>query len=174
MEPEEELSEAAVRLEDLLRSDDLVLVAVIPSKRDLEIARLLAWYRIPLQTAPKTVQVDWLAFYLTGAFGEQSWSVRHLARVRGYELVARRELLSAEPDHPRAGEPYYKLQLGPLLQLDSPIPADRWRRFTFLYTNGARLLQAHSVKALTLPSGKERQRLWRMLRERARQAAWGG
>lgn len=157
---------------DHLRPDDLILVAILNSPRDLEIARLLGWYRIPVQTAPKTVQVDWLAFYLPGAFGNQRWSVRYLARVRGHELVVRRELLAAEPDHPRAGEPYFKLQLGPVLRLRSPIPAAGWRRFAFLYTTGARMLEARSVKDLTLRSGKERQRMWRMLRERARTAAW--
>jgi hypothetical protein len=150
----------------------LVLVAILNAPRDLEIARLLGWYRIPVQTAPKTVQVDWLAFYLPGSFGDQRWSVRYLARVRGHELVARRELLAGEPDHPRAGEPYFKLQLGPVLRLQAPIPSGGWRRFAFLYTTGARLLQARSVKELTLHSGKDRQRLWRMLRERARRAAW--
>jgi hypothetical protein len=157
---------------DLLRPDDLVLVAILPARRDLEIARLLGWYRIPVQTAPKTVQVDWLALYLTGAFGEQRWSVRYLARVRGHELLARRELLSAEPDHPRAGEPYFKLQLGPLLPLDPPIPAAGWRRLTFLYTTGARMLQARRLQDLSLARGSERRRLWHMLRERARAAAW--
>jgi hypothetical protein len=44
---------------------DLVLVAVLKNKRDLEIARLLGWYRIPLKHSPKTVAVEWLAFYQT-------------------------------------------------------------------------------------------------------------
>ena len=45
-----------------MQPTDLVLVAVLNNKRDLEIARVLGWYRIPLKTAPKTVGVDWLAF----------------------------------------------------------------------------------------------------------------
>ncbi len=40
----------------------LMLVAVMPSPRDLEIARVLGWYRIPLRFAPKIIQVDYLAF----------------------------------------------------------------------------------------------------------------
>ena len=46
----------------------LVMVAVIPSTRDLDIARLLGWYRIPLKSAPKIIAVDYLAFYQTSAF----------------------------------------------------------------------------------------------------------
>jgi hypothetical protein len=54
----------------------LILVCVIPEQRDLEIARLLGWYRIPLKTAPKVVDVDFLAFYQTNAFGEgHRWKI---------------------------------------------------------------------------------------------------
>ena len=31
-------------------ASDLVLVAVMPNQRDLEIARVLGWYRIPLKS----------------------------------------------------------------------------------------------------------------------------
>lgn len=50
--------------------DALILIAVTPAPRDLEIARLLGWYRIPLRHAPKVLSVDYLAFYQTGRFGE--------------------------------------------------------------------------------------------------------
>ncbi len=148
-----------------IKHEDLVLVALINKPRDLQIARLLGWYRIPLQTAPKTVRVDWLAFYQTKAFGDERWSVRYIAPVRGHELVARAELLREEQDHLRADEPYYKLQLGPLQQLSQPIPSRRWRRFTFLYTTGERLLNAKDLKDLRLPSSYERDLLWKILRE---------
>ncbi|HEY4667079.1 MAG TPA: hypothetical protein VIH26_07235 [Anaerolineales bacterium] len=145
---------------------DLVLVAILNRPRDLEIARTLGWYRIPLGTAPRTVRVDWLAFYLPSAFGEQRWSVRYLAEVRGIELLTRRELLYLEADHPRAAHPYYKLQLGPLLELDPPIPSRSWRRFSFLYTTGDRLFTAVDLTQLRVPASRARERLWRMLRER--------
>ncbi len=105
--------------------DDLVLVAIVKARRDLEIARMLGWYRIPLQSAPKTVRVDWLAFYQTGAFGDERWSVRYVAPVRGFELTTRSDLLRDEPDHPRADEPYYRIQIGELERLPSPDPERR-------------------------------------------------
>lgn len=156
----------AVTLEELMQPEDLVLVAVMNKPRDLQIARLFGWYRIPLQTAPKTVRVDWLAFYQTKAFGDERWSVRYVAAVRGHEMVTRAELLRDEPDHLRANEPYYKLQIGPLQELARPVPSRRWRRFTFLYTTGERLLGATDLKDLRLPSSRERDLLWRVLRER--------
>ena len=147
-----------------LGADDLVLVAILNTPRDLEIAQTLGWYRIPLVTAPRTVRVDWLAFYLPRAFGEHRWTVRYLAEVRGHELRTRRELLFRETDHERVDEPYFKMQLGPLLELSPPIPARSWRRFTFLITTGDRLLTAADLSDLTIPQSQIRARL---LRERS-------
>ena len=144
---------------------DLVLVAILNNKRDFEIARILGWYRIPLKTAPKTVSVDWLAFYQTAKFGDEKWSINYVAPLRGHELTTRAELLRTQPDHPRAAEPYYKIQLGPLERLARPIPSRKWRRLTFLYTTGERLLGALELNDLIVQSG-EREQLWQALRER--------
>ncbi|MBL8056091.1 MAG: hypothetical protein JNK29_05300 [Anaerolineales bacterium] len=76
------------------------------TRRDLEIARVLGWYRIPYRSAPKTVAVDWLAFYQTAQFGAEKWSIRYAAPVRGHELTTRGELLRDQAAHPRAGDPY--------------------------------------------------------------------
>jgi hypothetical protein len=146
---------------------DLILVAFLPSPRDLEIARLLGWYRIPLRTAPKVVAVDYLAFYQPASFGEgHRWVIEFVAPVLGHELVTRAELLKEQRDHPRAGEEYFKLQLGPLVELPEPLPASSWKRLTFLYTTGERLLSAASIDELSVQN-EERQMLWRALRERA-------
>lgn len=148
-------------------AESLVLVAVLPAQRDLEIARLLGWYRIPLRFAPKVVAVDYLAFYQTGAFGsEERWQITRFAAVRGHELTTRRELFRDEPDHPRANEEYYKLQIGPLQYLERPLPAGKWKRITFLYTTGALFQTAQTINDLVVRS-EEREVLWRTLRERA-------
>jgi len=144
---------------------DLVLVAVINNKRDFEIARVLGWYRIPLKTAPRTVNVDWLALYQTAKFGDEKWAVNYVAEVRGHELTTRAELLRTQPDHPRATEQYYKLQIGQLTRLPRPIPSRRWRRFTFLYTTGERLMGAEEINDLVVQSA-EREMLYKALRER--------
>ncbi len=145
----------------------LILVVVVTNPRDLEIARVLGWYRIPLKSAPKVVAVDYLAFYQTAGFGEQErWRINFIAPVRGHELTTRAELIRDEPDHPRAGEEYYKIQLGPLQVLSHPVQADQWRRITFLYTTGELLQQARIVKDLVVRD-EERALLWQSLRERA-------
>jgi hypothetical protein len=152
--------------------DDLVLVAIVRHPRDLEIARVLGWYRIPLAFAPKTLHVDWLAFYQTAAFAAERWSVRWAAPVRGYELTTRAALLRSDPSHPRADEPYFKVQLGTVEPLPHPITSRRWHRFTFLYTTGARLFQAHELSELVLAKAGERANLWRAVRERG--VLWAG
>jgi hypothetical protein len=150
----------------MLTPTSLVLVCLLPSPRDLEIARLLGWYRIPFRTAPKVVSVDYLAFYQTGSFGEMVGRIEWTAPVRGHELTTRLELLREESDHPRAGEEYFKIQLGPLEKLSRPVMAEKWKRLTFLYTTGEYLLKAQTLNDLVVQSD-ERQLLWQSLRERA-------
>jgi len=150
----------------MLKPTDLILVCLLPTPRDLEIARLLGWYRIPLRTAPKVVAVDQLAFYQPSAFGDRGGQIEYIAQVRGHELTTRGELLKDEADHPHANEEYYKLQIGALEKLKEPIKSEKWKRLTFLYTTGEYLLKAKSLNDLVV-DGDERQLLWRSLRERA-------
>lgn len=149
-----------------LTPTSLILVCLLPAPRDLEIARLLGWYRIPLRSAPKVVAVDYLAFYQPSAFGERGGQIEYIAEVRGHELTTRGELLKDEADHPRAREEYYKIQIGALEKLPQPIRAERWKRLTFLYSTGEYLLKARTLNDLVVASD-ERQLLWRSLRERA-------
>ena len=153
----------------MLKPTDLILVCFLPTPRDLEIARLLGWYRIPLRTAPKVVAVDQLAFYQPSAFGNRGGQIEFVAEVRGHELTTRGELLKDEADHPRAKEEYYKLQIGALEKLNEPVKSDKWKRLTFLYTTGEYLLKAETLNDLVV-NGDERQLLWRSLRERAENA----
>ena len=82
----------------------LVLVAVITNPDDLEIARVLGWYRIPIRSAPRVIAVDYLAFYQTAAFMEDKWQIKYIAPVQGHELTTRAELLQDQPDHPHADQ----------------------------------------------------------------------
>jgi hypothetical protein len=150
----------------MLNPSSLILVCLLPSPRDLEIARLLGWYRIPFRSAPKVIAVDVLAFYQPGSFGEEAGRIEWTAEVRGYELTTRADLLKDESDHPRAGEEYYKIQLGPLERLPHPVIAEKWKRLTFLYTTGEYILKAETLNDLVVQSD-ERALLWQSLRERA-------
>ncbi len=150
----------------MLSNTSLVLVCFLPTPRDLEIARVLGWYRIPMRSAPKVVAVDYLAFYQPGSFGTLGGQIQYVSEVRGHELTTRAELLRDEPEHPHAHEEYFKIQLGALDRLKNPITADKWKRITFFYTTGEYLLRAQSLNDLVV-SSDERQLLWQSLRERA-------
>lgn len=152
-------------MEISLTPASLVLVAVMTSPRDLEIARVFGWYRIPLRTAPKVIAVDYLAFYQTKAFGQGKWCIQFIAPVKGHELTTRAQLLCEEANHPRAKDEYYKIQIGPLEGLPEPVRAEKWRRITFFYTTGEYLLRARTVNDLVVQS-EERQVLWKALRDR--------
>ena len=149
-----------------INDDALVLVAIMPKPRDMDIARLLGWYRIPLKSAPKILHPDVIAFYQTTAFGKGHRSrIECFAEVSGVELTTRAELFRDEPDHPRAYEEYFKIQLRGIETLPHPIIADEWKRFTFFYTTGSRIMTAESIRGLAM-NARERGDVWRILRER--------
>lgn len=133
----------------MFHSSDRVLVAIMNNRRDFRIAREEGWYRVPLKYAPQNATgADVLAFYFTKAFGDAKWSIRYYGAMRGHELVYRRDLFPDEVDHPRADEQYLKLQLGPLIQLEQPIPSLRWRRITFIETSWDRFAAAEEINDL--------------------------
>jgi hypothetical protein len=136
---------------ELPYDDAAVLVAVLTRPRDLALARERGWYRVPLARAPARLAADYLAFYQTAAFGAERWSVRRYAPVLRYRIVTRLELLPDEPAHPRAGERYYRIDLGPLAELPLPVPAARLRRVVFIPTSFGQLRRAADVRELWRP-----------------------
>jgi hypothetical protein len=130
-------------------SAERVLVAVMNNLRDWEIVRTQGWYRIPVKRAPRRVGADYLAFYFTGAFPEgQRHQVHYYAPIRAYRLATRAALLPDEPDHPRAQDRYFKVEIGPLQQLARPIPSRKLRRITFISTRLDLLLDADEINDL--------------------------
>lgn len=143
-----------------------VLVVVLNNLEDLHRAAVEGWYRIPQRRAPRRIGADYLAFYQTGAFKSQAeaQTVTYYAPTRRYRLLTRRDLLPDEPDHPRADDYYYRIEIGPLQRLENPVPAERLRRVTFIHTTLDRLLTAADVTelfALDTPFDQ----LWSALRE---------
>lgn len=133
--------------------------------RDLEIAREQGWYRVPEKHATPGVFFEYVAFYLTGAFGEERWSIPYYARVAGHELLTRRDLLPNEPDHPRATEAYYKLALDAVQRREPPIVSLRWRRVAFIHTTWDRFQAAAEINDLFVEGGPFVDRLYHALRE---------
>ena len=145
-------------------SGERVLVVIMNSPRDFAFARDEGWYRIPLKRAPRQLAADYVAFYHTSAFREQRWSIRYYAPVKRFRVASRRDLIPQEASHPRAGELYYKIEIGPLECLPRPIPSAKLRRITFIPTTMERLLHAEDVRDLW-EGPPTAQRLWEALQD---------
>lgn len=153
-----------------MEDDAPVLVAVLNNPRDWQIARERGWYRIPLGQVPRRVAADYLAFYQTGAFGEEGHAVNYYAPIRAFHVARRAELLPEEADHPRAQERYYKIEIGPLQRLERPVRSRRLRRVSFIPTTLHRLLVAEEINDLWWRDDRQ-ERLQRALREVGLQVA---
>jgi hypothetical protein len=148
-----------------MHPDDRVLVAVMGRPKDFAIARDQGWYRLPEDRDPRGASFEYVAFYFTAAFGDQAWGVHYYALRLGHELVTRRDLLPDEPDHPRAGQRYLKLQLGPLQRREPPIVSRRWRRISFIHTTWDRFEAATEINDLFAEGDEFVDRLYHALRD---------
>lgn len=144
--------------------DAPVLVAVVNNETDFARARDEGWYRIPVKRAPRRVAAEFLALYQTRAFGGVGCAVNFYAPVRRFHVLTRAELLPDEPDHPRAADAYYKIEIGPLQPLARPVPSRALRRISFIPTTLSRLLAAREINDLWLRDDPQ-ERLWLALRE---------
>lgn len=146
--------------------DDRVLVVYVPSPSDFALIRQNGWYRIPQRHAPKGFISEFYAFYFGQNFGSQKWAIHFYAKQLGYELVDRQALLPDQPEHPRASELYYKIQLGPLIELENPIISLRWRRLTFLHTTWDRFQEATEINDLLVEGDQFVDRVFTTLKDK--------
>lgn len=144
-----------------MEPDDRVLVGVVKRKRDLRHARDDHWYRVPLARAPRGLDAEVVALFLSRAFGERNGGIHFYAEWRGVELVRRIDLLPGEPGHPRARELYYRIALGELQELDPPILNLDRRLVSFIATTWDRFICARSVSGLYAPAGPLGVRVYR-------------
>ncbi|MEM7129745.1 MAG: hypothetical protein AAF702_25660 [Chloroflexota bacterium] len=143
-----------------------VLICVVNNQDDMRRIASEGWYRIPQRRAPKRVGADFLAFYQTGKFKGQpeAQTVTYFAPTLRYHLMTRAELMPDEADHTRAGEFYFRIDMGPLQRLERPIPASKMKRVTFIHSTMDRLMSAETVNEL-FNSEDPFERLWHALRQ---------
>src|SRR5579859_8168109 len=117
-------------------ADDRVPVGVINRRRDLALLHEQLWYRIPIFSAPLCVDMEYVAFYLSRAFVNQSLNgaIHFFARRTGFELARRCDLLPNEADHPRADALYFKFQIRTIECKIPPITNPMRRPISFIYT----------------------------------------
>jgi hypothetical protein len=146
--------------------EDRVLVGVINRRRDLALVRDQHWYRIPQKQMLRGVNVEYVAFFLSRAFKERNGAVHYYAERRGLELDYRRNLLPDEPDHPRAREVYYKVELGDLCEKVPAVLNPSRRRFAFIYTTWDRFVNAREIGDLYSKADYFVDRIYHALRNR--------
>ena len=132
-----------------MKPADPVLIAYLPTPRDLELARTKRWYRVPVKHAPRALaQATALAFYQGTSFGEQRWRIEYWAPIERCVETTRLALVPDEPDHPRADDPYVKVVLGAIQPLPQPLTSDQGRRLLFKSTVWGRLIRSTSLDEL--------------------------
>lgn len=143
-----------------------VLVAVVNNPTDLRRAAEEGWYRLPQSRAPRRIAADFIALYQTSAFAPspEAGTITYIAPIEGYHMLTRAELLPDEADHPRAEDYYFRIDIGPLMRLDRPVPARSYRRLTFIHTSLESLLRAEDTSQLSRNDGAF-DTLWSALRE---------
>ena len=125
-----------------------MLVAAITRCKDLRLARDERWYRIPLARMPLGVTAEYLAFFTAARVaGKERSGIYWYARLAGVELLRRRDLLPEERQ--RAGELYYRLQLGDWQTCARPILNPEGRVFAFIHSTWDRFCQARRISDLT-------------------------
>jgi hypothetical protein len=148
--------------------EDRVLIGVINSKRDLQLAQEEHWYRIPQEQMPKGVDTEYLGFFLSGAvFKQQNHGVFYYGRCTGgVELAHRRDLIPHEADHARAEQVYYKVMVQPLKEKLPPILNPTRRKFSFIKTTWDRFVRAEVLKDLYSDDDQLVDRIFHVLRQR--------
>ena len=129
-------------------AEDRVLVGVINRKRDLDTVLGERWYRIPQQQMKRGINAEYIAFFLSKAFGQRNGAIHYFADRKGVELLYRRDLLPQEPNHPRANDAYYKIQLGTINPYVPPVKNTSRRTISFVYTTWDRFVNATQIRDL--------------------------
>ena len=149
-----------------MQPDDRVLVAYVPKSTDFQKIQNEHWYRIPVRHAPKGIHAEWIAFYFGRNFGKRKYAIHYYARNKGHELTTRAALLPDEPNHPRANDMYFAIQLSDLIELAEPIISLKWRRILFIHTTGDRFQDAAEINDLLIEGDGYVDRKFTVLRER--------
>ncbi len=131
----------------MARAEKLVLVGVVSREKDLKTVLEKRWYRIPVRHAPRR-RPDFVAFYQTLAFGREGKAICYYAPVKKISVTTRQKLLPEERNHPRAGNRYYKVELGPPKKTPRRIENRSRRRISFGFTTLGKLLKAAEVSHL--------------------------
>lgn len=145
--------------------EDRVLIGVINRARDLVCVLDGHWYRIPQRQMPRGVNVEYIAFYLSGSATKQQSGVYYYAEPRGVELAYRKDLLPKEANHKRANDTYYRIALGEITEKTPPVLNPTKRPISFIYTTWDRFVRAETIRDLYSEDDYYVDRIYHALRD---------
>ena len=129
-----------------------LLVAILNNPKDLAILRVQGWYRIPVSSAAKWLKdrwpPQWLAWYQTGAFGNEEHAVHYYGEVVDIRQVQRWQLFPDEPPDARSERRYFQVFVSSIERLPKPIYSRRFRRIIFIPTTWAKFVAAVEINDL--------------------------
>ncbi|MFH1824819.1 MAG: DUF559 domain-containing protein [Candidatus Firestonebacteria bacterium] len=126
---------------------EIVLIAVLKNRKDLNVLLKEKWYRIPVFSLPKR-KADYIAFYQPATFGKSGSSIRYYAEPISYKTLKRIKILPKEFDHPNANDEYYKLKFRKIFKLKSPVRNKSRMRISFGFTTFEKLKRARNITEL--------------------------
>jgi|SRR3989344_747604 len=124
-----------------------VLVAVIKTRRDLNILKREKWYRVPVDSLPKR-QFKYIAFYQPEVFGKDGKRINYYAKVVRKAKKKRIKILPEETSHPRANNRYFVFHFSKISKLARPVRNIIPRRVTFGFTKLKTLFRANDLLEL--------------------------
>jgi very-short-patch-repair endonuclease len=151
-----------------MENNNTVLIALMNSKIDFEIAKTERWYRIPVKSAPpilKQGKLKIIAFYQTKIFVNEKYSISYYGIVDKISIVKRKELFPEEVQNSKTDNDYYKIEFLPLLKLENPIISKRGRLLVFIPTSKEKFFKARELNHLFNDSKLE-DILWGKFEER--------
>jgi len=146
--------------------EDRVLIGVINRKRDLTYALDEHWYRIPQERMPRGVNVECVAFFLSGSATKSDSGIYYYAEKHGLELLRRKDLLPREKQHKHAENNYYKVALGEIEAKTPPILNPTRRPISFIYTTWDRFVKSETIHELYSEDDYFVDRIYHALRDR--------
>ncbi|MFZ4739683.1 MAG: endonuclease domain-containing protein [Bacteroidales bacterium] len=151
-----------------MKDINTVLIAIMNSKIDFEIAKTHNWYRIPVTSAPKIVKdgkIQIIAFYLTQKFNDEKYTINHYGIVNNVSIKKRKEFFPFETPNIKSEKYYFKIDFQPLIKLEHPIISLRGRRILFIPTTKEKFFNSKEINNLFNDSILE-DKLWEEFKEK--------
>ena len=112
-------------------------------------------YYFPATYLTYLADATFLACYLSGWHPTQPHHISHTATICDYTVRQRRDIITTEPQHPRAHMAYVVLDIADLTPLVPALPSPRWHRVSIHRITADQLLR---VPYLGHPAWRQIQR----------------